>query len=189
MPSGSAMRVGQRIRVASDYSGTFTVTVDLPALHTINSSLSTWTLLPGMTVEFVYTGSNNYLVADASFDRYERTVVASAEDTDATGFVTIGATYLNPANFPNLVGVTWQAILETTDGGDAAEARLFNVTTATVVASSVVSTTSLTPVVVSAAITLTAGNNLYEAQLRLQTTGSPNRATCKQAQLILEWFQ
>jgi len=189
LPTGTAMRVGQRIRVASDYSGTYAVTVDLPGAHTINSSLTTWTLLPGMTVEFVYTGSSNYLVADASFDRYERSIVASTEDTDLVGFTAIGATYLDPANFPNLVGVTWQAIIETTNAADAAEIRLYNVTDALVVGSSTLSTVALIPTLVSAAITLAAGAKLYEAQLRLATTGTPNRATCKQAQIILEWFQ
>lgn len=188
LPDGSTMRVGQRIRVIAR-TGTFNTIVGLPGAHTINGSLTSWTLLPGMGATFVYMGSSNYVVVDASLDRYERSVVASTEDTDQTGFVTIGATYVDLGDFPNLNGVTWRAIIETTNASDAAEIRLFNVTTASVVASSTLSTTSITPVLVSSAVTLAAGANLYEAQLRLQTTGAPNRAACKQAQLILEWFQ
>jgi len=74
--------------------------------------------------------------------------------------------------------------------GPGAVVVLGLVTAAAVVASSTLSTTSLIPVLVSALVTLpVSGANLYEAQLRLQTTGTPNRATCKQAQLIVDWLQ
>lgn len=116
---------------------------------------------------------------------FERTLLAGVQTTDTTGFVSIGGITLNPADFRILTGVTWGVVLETTNAADAAEVRLWNVTTSAVISGSVLSTTSLTPVTLSASVTLTAGANIYEAQLRLQTTGSPNQATCKQAQLIL----
>jgi len=188
LPAGSAMRVGQRIRVVARNTGAFTTTVDLPVAHTINGTLATWTLLPGMGAEFVYRGTSDYLVVGSSRHEIERSVVASLEVTDQTGFAAIGAAYLDPADYPNLIGVSWRAVIETTDGADAAEIRLYNITTSSVVASSTLSTAALIPTVVSSAITLATGPNLYEAQLRLQTTGSPNLATCKQAQLIFDKF-
>lgn len=189
MPDGSLMRQGQRVLVVSRNSGSYNTIIAVPALHTINETFTTWTLRPGMTAEIVFINGSDYIAADASLDRYERSVVANTADTDQTGFVTIGATYIDTGDFVNLNGVTWEAIIETTNAADAAEIRLYNVTTAAVVASSTLSTTNLTPTLVSAAITLDSGPNLYEAQLRLQTTGAPNRATCKQARVILEWFQ
>lgn len=189
MPDGSLMRPGQRVLVVSRNSGSFNTIIAVPALHSINETFSTWTLRPGMTAEIVFINGSDYIAADASLDRYERSVVANTTDTDQTGFVSIGATYIDTADFVNLNGVTWEAIIETTNVADAAEIRLYNVTTAAVVAGSTLNTTSLTPVLVSAPITLAAGANLYEAQLRLTTTGTPNRATCKQARVILEWFQ
>lgn len=190
LPS-TLVRAGQRFRVAAEAGSTYKVTVTASGGQTINGQ-TTWKMLSGTTSEFLYIGSNRWIILGAKTDRYERTLVGGVEDTDQTGFVTIGSTVLDLDNFVNLPGgqVTWQAILETTDILDSAEIRLFNITGAAVVAGSVLSTASLTPVLVSTLLTLpVSGPNLYEAQLRLQTTGAPNRATCKQAQLIVDWLQ
>lgn len=186
------LRDGMRFRFFSQPAGTtFDAIIDAPGGFTINGTLGDWTLKPGMSAELALdTGSSDWSVIDASLDRYERSVVASAESTDQLGFVAIGATAIDPSDYPNLSNVIWQALIETSNAADSAEIRLFNVTTASVVASTTLSTTSLTPVLVQfSGVTLASGVNIYEAQLRLTTTGSPNRATCKQAQLILEWFQ
>lgn len=187
----NGLRDNMRIRFFSRPSGTFDAIVDAPFGFTINGSLGDWTLKPGMSAELALDSTAlDWSVIDASLDRYERSVVASAESTDQLGFVAIGATAIDPADYPNLSNVIWQALIETSNAADAAEIRLFNVTTASVVASTTLSTTSLTPVLVQfSGVTLATGVNIYEAQLRLTTTGAPNRATCKQAQLILEWFQ
>jgi hypothetical protein len=126
------------------------------------------------------------------FDTYERSITAGVESTSQqTGFSSIGAAIsLAPEDFVNSGGTaTFEAVIETTNAADSAEIRLFNITTESVVSGSVLSTANLIPTLVSASVTLASGVNLYEAQLRLQTTGSPNIATCKQAQLKIDWFQ
>lgn len=146
---------------------------------------------PFGSTTFVCLGSNNWRVLSARPDLYERSIVSGVESTDQTGFVSIGLAYLDLGSFLNIQTITFQAVLETTDVADAAEIRLFNITTAAVVASSTLQSTSLTPALVTADLTssLAVGANLYEAQLRLVSTGSPNRASCKQAQLLIDWVQ
>jgi hypothetical protein len=185
----TGLRTGQRFRVFA-FGGAVsnTVTVNPPGGHTING-LSSVAMFSGGSGVFVYTGGTTWVMLGAKRDRYERSIVASLESTEQTGFTAIGSTVIDLADFVNVSLVTWQAIIETTNAADAAEIRLFNVTTSTTVASSTLNTVSLSPVLVSANVTLAAGANLYEAQLRLTTTGTPNRATCKQAQLIVSWLQ
>lgn len=188
LPSAN-LRVGLRIHVVA-FGGAATniVTVNPPGGHNI-AGLSSVAMFSGGSGVFVYQGGTSWVMLGAKRDRYERSIVASLESTEQTGFTAIGSTIIDPAEFVNTSSVVWQAIIETTNAADPAEIRLFNVTTSTVVGSSVLSTASLSPVLVSAAVTLAAGVNLYEAQLRLQATGTPNRATCKQAQLIISWLQ
>lgn len=185
LPSGA--RVGQRVQVLA--SGTVTLlTVAPPGGQTIEG-LSSVQAFGGSTSTFLYLGSNVWTMVSLVRDIYERTIVAAVEDTDQTGFTAVGSTALNPSDYLNTFTTTWQAIVETTNVLDAAEIRLYNVTTAAVVASSTLSSASLTPTLVTASITLAAGLNIYEAQLRCQTTGAPNRATVKQAQIIISWYQ
>lgn len=140
---------------------------------------------------FVLQSGNTWRTVGTKSDLYERTLVGGVESTQQTSFVTVGTTYLDLSNFVNIQSATFQVVIETTDAADAAEIQLFNVTTGAVVASSILQSTSLTPEAVSATVTgsLAAGANIYEAQLRLATTGSPNRATCKQAQILIDWVQ
>lgn len=183
----SSFRTGQRFRVVAAPTVTL-LTVVPPGGYNIDG-LSSVKMFGGTSGVFVWRGGSNIMILGSKKDKYERTLVAAIESAENTGFTTIGSTIITPEDYVNTSGTTWEAILETTSGADAAEIRLFNVTTASVVAGSVLSTASLTPVLVSASVTLAAGQNLYEAQLRLQTTGAPNRATCKQAQLIIQWMQ
>lgn len=157
------------------------------------------TIVPWGTVDipqggggtFVLQSGDNWRVIGTKKDIYERTIVGGVESTDQTSFVTVGTTHLDLDNFVNIQEISFQAVIETTNAADAAEVRLFNVTTATVVASSTLQSTSLTPELVTADITgnLASGSNIYEAQLRLASTGAPNRATCKQAQILIDWVQ
>lgn len=184
LPMGA--RPGQRFRImALRSASTDTVTVAAPGGHTING-LPSVILRAGESGVFVFQGGMLWAWFGAIYQAEPVSIAQGVEDTDLTGFSAVGATVVDPADFPNSGGTaTWQAIIETTDMADAAEIQLFNLTTASIVAGSVLSTTSLTPVLVTAAVTLAAGANLYEAQLRLVTTGAPNRATCKQAQLLI----
>jgi hypothetical protein len=187
-PSG--WRIGQRFRVAAFGSAAYKLTVYPPAGHTINGLSSIVMKVPNSAV-FVYLGGTDWLMLGAKYDVYERSIVAGEESVSVTGFESIGASALiDPSNFPNSNGqATWTAVIETSDILDSAEIRLFNVTLGAPVAGSTLSAASLTPTVVTSTVTLASGPNLYEAQLRLATTGAPNQATCRQAQLAINWFQ
>lgn len=181
-------RVGQRFRVVH-YTGTnYILSVVPPGGHNING-LSQVDMLWPAGGDFLYLGGVNWLMPSASWDTYERSLVAGVENVDVTGFQSIGASILlNPAQFPNGTFV-WNVVIETSNAADAAEIRLYNVTLGAVVAGAVLSTTNLTPTPLSAAFTPAVGPNLYSAQLRLQTTGAPNIATCRQAQVTTQWMQ
>jgi hypothetical protein len=185
LPSGA--RTGQRFRVIAASTVTL-LTVAPPGGHTIGG-LASMQMFGGTSGVFLYLGGTVWMPVGAKQDKYERTLVASVESTDLTGFDAIGSTIINPSDLVNISQVTWEAIIETNNVADAAEVRLYNVTLGAAVAGSTLSTSNLTPTLVTATVTLAAGANLYEAQLRLMTTGTPNRATCKQAQLIINWLQ
>jgi len=185
LPSGA--RVGQQFRVMPA-GGAATITVNPPGGHSIEGA-SSMDLLTGASATFVYLGGTSWTLLGLKQLVNDLVIAAGIFSTDQTGFQTIGAIQIDSASFPNTEGVTWRAIIETTNATDSAEIRLFNVTTSSVVASSTFSTTSLTPVQVGGSISLTSGVNLYEAQLRLTGTGSPDQATCKNARLTVNWFQ
>lgn len=124
-------------------------------------------------------------VGVAGISKHEKSIVAGVENTQSIGFQSIGtSTLIDPADFPSGT-YTWEAVIETTNAADGAEIRLFNITLGSPVAGTVLSTTNLIPTHLSAIISLATGQNLYSAQLRLQTTGFPNTATCRQAQISI----
>lgn len=185
LPSGC--RAGQVFRVVASSTIT-TLTVNPPGGHTIDG-LSSIQMFGYGSGTFVFQGGSSWTLLGAKKSNYERELVAGLQDTDQTGFVIVGAATINTGDYPNTLTTTWQALIETTNVADGAEIRLFNVTTFSVVAGSVLSTTNVTPTLVTASITLAAGSNIYEAQLRLQGVGSPDRATCRQAQILINWLQ
>lgn len=190
LPSAN-VRVGQRFRVVA-FGGAIgnIVTINAPGGHTI-AGLASIVVLAGASAEIEFLGGTSWTLIGARRMREERTLVGTAATTPVqAGFTSIGAAYVDLGEFPNLLAVTWRAVIETTNALDACEVRLFNATTLAVVGSSLKSSASLVPAIVAEnAITLAAGANIYEAQIRLATTGAPNLATCKQAQLIFHWLQ
>lgn len=186
----SGWRTGQRFRVAAFGGAAYKLTVNAPAGHTINGLSSIVMKSPNSAV-FVYTGGTSWVMLGAKYDIYERSIVAGEESVDVIGFQSVGTSCLiDPASFPNCnSSATWAVVIETTDALDSAEIRLFNVTLGSAVAGSTLTTANLTPTVLSSTVTLASGPNLYEAQLRLATTGAPNQATCRQAQLAISWLQ
>ncbi len=185
----SGWRIGQRFRVQAYGSTDYKVTLNVPAGHTING-LSSFDFKPPNTAVLVYLGGTEWTLVGAKYDRYERNLVAGVENVQVIGFQSIGSSaLLDPADFPNSV-FDWRVVIETTDGLDAAEIRLFNVTLGSAVAGTTLSTVNLIPThLQTLGITLELGPNLYSAQLWLQTTGSPNVATCRQAQILAKWMQ
>lgn len=187
----TGLRVGTRIRVVAytEDATPRTLSVVRQGSYLINGRTQVDMRYP-CGGEFVYRGGTEWFMPNASYDYYERSLVAGVENVQVTGFQSVGSSILlDPADFPNGT-FDWRAVIETTDGADAAEIRLFNTTLGSAVAGTTLSTTSLTPTSVAATgITLASGLNLYEAQLRLQTTGLPNVATCRQAQIVANWLQ
>jgi hypothetical protein len=152
-------------------------------------SFSSITLLGEADLEFVHTGSNQWVARGAHHTTLERTIVGGTQTTDLTAWTVIGSAIVDLSEFRNINNTAlWRAVAHTTDIADPVEIRLFNVTTAAVVAGSILTFSSLLPVQQQANITLASGSNIYEAQMRLSVTGSPNIAICNQAQFLMDVF-
>jgi hypothetical protein len=167
LPVTGTIRVGQRFRIYVGSAATVLIVMP-PSGHNICGK-SVWRMLGGTYSEFVYLGGVDWLLLGSKREIYEQSILAGVTSTDSVGFVTVGAISITPANYPNLDSVTWEAIVETTNAYDTAEVRLFNVTTGSQVAGTVLSTASLTPALLTSSITLASGANTYEAQVRLTT--------------------
>lgn len=110
--------------------------------------------------------------------------VSTLTTTDRDVFQKIGSVSINPSIFPSFAVARLEATLNVRLAGTA-QARLFNVTTGTTIGATL-SGTSLTPTkVVSASFALTAGENMYEVQLR--NTTSLERAFCSHSQVVVQW--
>ena len=153
-------------------------------------SFSTVEMLGESDAEFVHVGSNAWVARGGQHLSLERTLVGGAASTDLTTWVMIGAISIDPADFLNISNTaSWRVAAFTTDAADPTEVRLFNVTAASVVAGSTLNFDNLLPIQKTASISLVAGANVYEAQMRLSVTGSPNLAVCTQALFILDSYQ
>lgn len=153
-------------------------------------SFSSVEMLGEADAEFVHTGGNNWVARGGQHISLERTIVGGVATTDLTTWVAIGAISINPADFLNIANTaSWRVVAFTTNAADPTEVRLFNVTAASVVAGSTLSFNGLLPVQQTASISLVAGANIYEAQMRLSVTGAPHLAVCTQAEFILDSYQ
>lgn len=113
-----------------------------------------------------------------------RTLLAGNQSTDLLTFQTIGGIALSAGESTTFATATWRVVAQTSDGADACEVRLFDVTAAAAVAGSTLSFTNDTaPAEQSASVSLASGARVYEVQMRLATTGSPNRAVALHAQI------
>lgn len=138
----------------------------------------------------VHKGSNNWIIIGGIHSFYERSIVSGVQSTDSTTWTRVGSAILDPIMLLNVnPDAIWSVVAETTDVADPTQVRLFNVTTATVVAGSVMTFSGTSSSQQQTFIALANGSNIYEVQLRLTVTGTPNRAICTQAQIIIDWFQ
>jgi hypothetical protein len=184
-------RVGKVIRINTlgPISLAEKLTVNAAGGGTIGS-FSSLQLFGETSATLVHKGSNDWAILGGKHDFYERSIVIGVQSTDLTTWTRIGSVIVDPATLINVnPDVIWGAVAETTDAADPAQVRLFNVTTSSVVAGSTLNFSSTTSSMQQTFIALAAGNNIYEAQLRLTVTGSPNRAICTQAQIIIAWFE
>ncbi len=188
LPAGVATGYVAVIQDVEGLANTKPITVTAPAGTTINGlasvvisrSYGSATLVRGQTTEWFTWG--------AKIVQSTQPILAGMGSTDQTGYQAIGGLAIDPTTFPNLRSVTLEVLLETSNAADTASFRLQNVTTSSTVGSSTLTTTALTPTPLSATISLASGVNVYEGQIKL-STGSPNRATCKEARLIVTWLQ
>lgn len=153
-------------------------------------SFTSLILLGDSSIKLIHRGSNQWAIIGGKHEIIERTIVGGSQNTDTTGWTVVGTMELNLSDFLNTGStIVWRAIAQTTNVLDPAQMRLFNVTTAAEVVGSVLNFGAVTPALQQATVSLPAGSNLYEAQLRLTVTGSPNRAICYQAQAVVDDFQ
>lgn len=188
----STAREGTRIEFVAYGNASNRLTINPSAGVTLQPS----TLFPANYLVVSEGGSccvvrrgSSWIVLGAKQNVYERTILGGLASTDQTGYVALGTVDFDPSVFVNIRSITFQAIVETTDSLSPAEVRLYNYTAASQVAGSVLQTTSLGPALVSASVTLPAGSNIYEAQLRLTGAGTSDRVSCKQARLLVDWVQ
>lgn len=116
-------------------------------------------------------------------------IVSGSQLTEATTFVSVGATIINPDDlgFPNS-NFTVEVILQTTNPTYAASFELFNLTEGVAVSHPVITTSSASATFIS--VTLSVGgsdlpnaqDNILEGRIRLATGASAaDRAICKYA--------
>ncbi|APR86763.1 hypothetical protein A7982_12112 [Minicystis rosea] len=110
-------------------------------------------------------------------------LVAGLVSVATATFTVIGRAQLDPTRFPEGTAFTLRAIIEATPG-QTAELRLYNVTDGAAVTGSTLSTSSTTPTLVSAAVSLPSALKIYEVQLRMTSTLAPSgRATCSRVEI------
>lgn len=153
--------------------------------------LSAVQLLGGQSCSLIHRGSN---VWDAEGSRWlndEQLIVAGMASSGITTYEVIGTKLLDPRLFPSKAAATVDFVAScfTTNAGDPAEIRLFDVTAAAVVAGSVLSFPELVVTTKSAAVTLPNLSHQYEVQLKCTNTGDPNRALCARAGININWLR
>lgn len=189
LPSNPAIGKVIRINALGPISLAEKLTVNAAGGGTIGS-FSSLQLFGETSATLVHKGSNDWAILGGKHDFYERSIVSGFQSTDLTTWTRIGSVIVDPATLINVnPDVLWGAVAETTNAADPAQIRLFNVTTSSVVAGSTLNFSSTTSSLQQTFINLAVGNNIYEAQLRLTVTGSPNRAICTQAQVVIAWFE
>ena len=113
--------------------------------------------------------------------------VAGIEDNSTDTWTRVGTLRINPALYPSNAQASFEASFETTDAGNDAEIRLYNITDVAVVGSSTFTTSSTTNDTQSATVTLPGSLKEYEVQLRLSTLDAAERATCTRSRVVLTW--
>jgi hypothetical protein len=99
----------------------------------------------------------------------------------------IGTLRIDPTTYPSYSTAKFQVILEATTG-KTAEALLYNVTDGGVVSGSTLTSTSTTPEVKEATVTLPSAQKDYEVQLRMTVANAgSDLVTCTCARLLLAW--
>lgn len=141
-------------------------------------------------LKFGNSNGNNVTLLKDSQDtiQHEIPIVLGSQTTSFDTYTRIGTIRINSSSY-SISSVSFEVHFETSDAANTASIRLYNVTDATIVASSTFTTTSGSTSIQSAAITLASGQKDYEVQLKLATTDTNEVATCTRASLILNLTQ
>ena len=127
-------------------------------------------------------------------------LLTGVQTADSSVFTGLGARELDPSslfsgNSKITLTVQFRALVEATTGVTA-EIRLYNLDTGTAVSGSTLTTSSNSPDLLTAALTVGSAPNLvnssqnYELQLRISAPGSPaptDRAICKMAEIVFNY--
>lgn len=127
------------------------------------------------------------ILAGTKNNQFTQFLAVSAFDFDASVATTTG---LAPSGYNGTYAVYFSAIVETSTTAITGALRLYNVTTASPVAGSVIQFSSSVPTQYTSANlsgSFPSGLNVYELQLAVSAAGSNNRATCKGAKLLIKW--
>lgn len=128
------------------------------------------------------------------------TLLTGVQTADSSVFAGLGAREIDPSvifsgNSKIALTVEFRALVEATTGVTA-EIRLYNLDTGSAVSGSTLTTSSNSPDLLTAALTvgsapdLVNGSQNYELQLRISAPGSPgpsDRAICKMAEIIFNY--
>ena len=127
------------------------------------------------------------VLAGTKNNQFTQFLAVSAFDFDASVATSTG---LAPPGYNGTYSVYFSAIVETSTTAITGALRLYNVTTASPVAGSVIQFSSSVPTQYTSANlsgSFPSGLNVYELQLAVSAAGSNNRATCKGAKLLIKW--
>lgn len=128
------------------------------------------------------------------------TLLTGVQTADSSVFAGLGARELDPSaifsgNSKITLSVEFRALVEATTGVTA-EIRLYNLDTGTAVSGSTLTTSSNSPDLLTAVLTVGSAPDLvngpqnYELQLRMSAPGSPgpsDRAICKMAEIVFNY--
>jgi hypothetical protein len=120
----------------------------------------------------------------------ELPLVAGVQVNSTTTYQRIGNRQINPTVYPANAQATFNAVLVTTSASVAAVIQLYNVTDGNVVTSSPtfpLSSSALTPTLVTATLTLPSASKLYEVQLKMGSVSGSNAVTCSYASVVITW--
>ncbi len=188
----STARVGQQFFVQDVEGAEELIQFSLPGGHTFVNIAGTPSIF-GLSARFqrtgaVFLGGTDWMWLGTNIDPTEVILLSSVASTINTGFDRISTRPFNGSNLSGL-DVTFEAVLEVTNIAATAELRLFNVTDAAVVASSLLTLNSLTPTLLSATLAvgtdLPAGLRQYELQMRQTGGGGSDAAVCSYCRLAL----
>jgi hypothetical protein len=142
----------------------------------------------GRMTMYVNGASRNVAYVGESPTNVTYPLLAGVANCSVTSSQRVGSKYIDSSSLASLgATVNFRAIWESTTG-ITAEVSLYNRSSASYVAGSTMTTTSLVPFFSSSVVSLNPGMCIYEAHLRATTAITSSKVvTCSSAELYLSW--